>query len=456
MRQFFYPSSIVVFGVSEHPRNLARNIIANCRNFDFTGRIYTVGKHHGVIDGHKIITEPESLPFGIDLAIILIPAGQVAGIMDLCGRRGFRHAVVSTGGYREFEQQGNRVEKDLLETARRHNIRFIGPNCIGVICADSGLCTPFNPMNPMIFKQGRISLIAQSGGIATQTAYYFSEEHVGFSKIISAGNKLNIDEKDLIEYLMADEDTDQIHLYLESIDDGRALIRLARKSKKPIVLFKSNVSRAAAEVAMSHTAALSNDDRIVNAAMKQAGIIRVKDIHDMTVCAKALRLPPLAGNRLAAISLSGGFAVILGDACEKAGFQCPKLPDKLLKKIESFRRGGVIRMANPMDFGDVHDLQVLVFTIKQCLALEEIDGLVLSFMYGPEMAEMFGDGIDNPEPMLRFVKKLSEDAGKPIALSFFAERRYIEQMKAINVFPVFNDPVESVRALGMLKNYRKK
>jgi len=311
-------------------------------------------------------------------------------------------------------------------------------------------------MNPMIFKQGRISLIAQSGGIATQTAYYFSEEHVGFSKIISAGNKLNIDEKDLIEYLMADEDTDQIHLYLESIDDGRALIRLARKSKKPIVLFKSNVSRAAAEVAMSHTAALSNDDRIVNAAMKQAGIIRVKDIHDMTVCAKALRLPPLAGNRLAAISLSGGFAVILGDACEKAGFQCPKLPDKLLKKIESFRRGGVIRMANPMDFGDVHDLQVLVFTIKQCLALEEIDGLVLSFMYGPEMAEMFGDGIDNPEPMLRFVKKLSEDAGKPIALSFFAERRYIEQMKAINVFPVFNDPVESVRALGMLKNYRKK
>ncbi|OQY07600.1 MAG: hypothetical protein B6I22_02750 [Desulfobacteraceae bacterium 4572_123] len=186
-------------------------------------------------------------------------------------------------------------------------------------------------MNPVTFKKGKISLIAQSGDIATQTAYYFSEEHVDFSKIISAGNKLHIDENDLIEYLVTDKDTDQIHLYLETIDDGRALIRLARKSKKPIVLFKSNVSRAAAEVAMSHTAALSNDNRIVGAAMKQAGIIRVKDIHDMTVCAKALRLPPLAGNRLAAISLSGGFAVIMGDACEKAGFQCPKLPDKLLK-----------------------------------------------------------------------------------------------------------------------------
>lgn len=104
-----------------------------------------MGKHHGVIDGHKIITEPESLPSGIDLAVILIPAGQVAGIMDLCGRRGIRHAVVSTGGYREFDQHDNRVEKDLLETARRYNIRFIGPNCIGVICADSGLCTPLIP-----------------------------------------------------------------------------------------------------------------------------------------------------------------------------------------------------------------------------------------------------------------------------------------------------------------------
>lgn len=106
-----------------------------------------------------------------------------------------------------------------------------------------------------------------------------------------------------------------------------------------------------------------------------------------------------------------------------------------------------------MDFGDVHDLQALIFTIKQCLALEEIDGLVLSFMYGPEMAKMFGGGIENPESMLQFVKKMGEDAGKPIAMSFFAERRYIEQLKAIDVFPVFNDPMESVRALGMLRSY---
>lgn len=455
MRQFFYPSSIVVFGVSENPRNLARNIIVNCRDFGFDGDIHAVGQTAGRVNGCRIMTDANALPRGIDLAILLVPAETVARTLDICGRRGIRHAVVSTGGFREFDHQGNQVEKDLVETARRHGIRFIGPNCIGVICANSGLCTPFNPMNPKSFKKGTVSVIAQSGGVATQAAFYFSEEHVGFSKIISAGNKLNLGETELIDYLIQDPDTRQIHLYLESIDDGRQLIALARKSNKPIVLFKSNVSRAAAGVAQSHTAALSNDDRIVSDAIKQAGIIRAENIHDMTVCAKALRLPPLRGNRLAAISLSGGFAVILGDACERCGFTCPPLPRSLIEEIESHRRGGVIRMANPMDFGDVHDLDVLVSTIRRCLALAEIDGLVLSFMYGAEMARMFGQNVDGPEPVLRFVKKMSDRAGKPIALSFFAERKYIEQLKAVDVFPVFNDPEESVRALQILRAYSR-
>ena len=179
----------------------------------------------------------------------------------------------------------------------------------------------------------------------------------------------------------------------------------------------------------------------------------MQDIHDMTVCAKALCLPPLKGNRLAVISLSGGFAVILGDACDGYGFQCPELPRDLVDKIESFRRGGVIRMSNPMDFGDVHDINALVFTLKSCLALEDIDGLVLSFMFGPEIARMFENGIDNHEQMLNFVRKLGAEANKPIGLSFFGERQDIEALQKLNTYPVFGDPVESVRALAMLRDY---
>jgi acetyltransferase len=126
-------------------------------------------------------------------------------------------------------------------------------------------------------------------------------------------------------------------------------------------------------------------------------MVRVEDLHSMTVAAKALQLPALKGERLAVISMSGGFAVILGDACERYGFTCPTLPPELMQQIEGFRRAGVIRMSNPMDFGDVHDIRALAFTLEHCLALPDIDGLVLSFMYEPEMVKMFGDGIGTPE-----------------------------------------------------------
>jgi len=453
MRQFFYPESMAVFGVASSSRNLAKNIIKNSLDMGFAGEIYPVGREPGVVYGKEIITDPGSLPRGIDLAVILVPAKVVAETLDICGKKGILHAIISTGGFKEFSHQENQVEKDVMSTARRNGIRFIGPNCIGVICTNSGLCTPFNPLRTKGFKKGPVSLIVQSGGVTSQSAYYFSEEHVGFSKIISAGNKLNMDEIDFMEYLLNDDDTEQIHLYLESIEDGRGFVNLARKSKKPIVIFKSNTTGAASEVAMSHTAALSNDDRIVNGALRQAGIIRVKDIHDMTVCAKALRLPPLRGDRLVAISLSGGFSVIQADACERYGFQCPALPRELVNKIEGFRRAGVIRISNPMDFGDVHDLKALVFTLERCLELQNIDGLVLSFMFEPEMVKIFGDETGSPEQMLKLMKKMCEEHNKPVALSFFAERRYIEEFKSVNTFPVFNDPVESVRVLRMLRDY---
>ncbi len=453
MRQFFYPSSIAVFGVADNPRNLAKNIVSNCLEMGFAGEIYPVGREPGEVKGKEIITNPESLSGGIDLAVILVPARFVADTLDICGRKGILNAIISTGGFREFKIKDNQAERDVLEVAKRYGIRFIGPNCIGVICTGSRLCTPFNPLQAKRFKKGPVSIIVQSGGVTTQSAYYFSEEYVGFSKIISVGNKLNIDQIDLLEYLIHDEETEQIHMYLESIEDGRELIRLAKSSEKPIVIFKSNVSKTASEIAYSHTAALSNDDRIVDGALSQAGIVRVQDVHDMTVAAKVLQLPPLKGNRLAVISLSGGYSVILGDACERHGFKCPPFPFEFMNKIEGFRRAGVIRMSNPMDFGDVHDIEALVFTIEHCLAMNDIDGLVLSFMYEPEMARMFGSGTGSPAQMLKFTKKMCKETNKPIALSFFAEKRYIEEFKKLNTFPVFNNPVESVRALRMLRDY---
>jgi len=453
MKRFFYPSSMAVFGVADHPRNLAKNIVIQSLAFGYQGVIHPVGREPGTVQGIPSLADPESLPEGIDLAVILVPARFVAQTLDICGRKGIVRAVISTGGFRELTDAGNPAEKEMLTVARRYGIRFIGPNCIGVICPGSGLATPFNPLAPRSFKKGPVGIIVQSGGVTTQCAYCFSEAHVGFSKIISVGNKLDLDEIDFVRYLLEDDETEQIHLYLESIQEGKKLMRLARESQKPMVVFKSNVSSTASAIAYSHTAALSNNDAVVKGALKQAGMVRVEKLQQMTVAAKALQLPRLQGERLAVISMSGGFAVILGDACERYGFVCPPLPPKLIKQIEGFRRAGVIRMSNPMDFGDVHDVKALAFAMEQCLALKEIDGLVLSFMYEPEMARIFGGGIGSPEQMLSFAKKLSVGYNKPITLSFFSERRHIEKFKQLNIFPVFDDPVESVEAMRLLRDY---
>jgi len=455
MKKFFYPSSIAVFGVADSPVNLAKNIVSNCREMGFKGDIFPVGRSRGSVNGLKIITETDALPAGIDLAVILVPAAYVAETLDICGRKGISHAIISTAGFREYSGKENRFEKDVLAVVKRHGIRIIGPNCIGVICTNSGLCTPFNPLRPKSFKKGHISLVTQSGGLTIKAAHLYSEEHVGFSKIISIGNKLDLNEIDYLEYLLGDEDTKQIHLHLESIEHGRKLINVARNASKPIVIFKSNVSVTSAEIAKSHTAALLNDDRIVTGAFRQAGIVRVKSIQDITVCAKSLQLPPLFGNRLAVISLSGGFSVILGDACEEYGFECPSLPRELLDKIESFRRGGVIRMANPMDFGDVHSIEGLAFAVEHCLKLDHIHGMVLAMFYDPEIAKLFGQGKDSIQEMLDFLDVTMNACKKPIALSFLSERQYIEAYKKICPFPVFNDPVESVQALRKNRNYWK-
>ena len=455
MKKFFYPSSIAVFGVADSSANLARNIVSNCLEMGFKGEIFPVGRTRGSVNGQKIITEPDALPVGIDLAVILVPAAYVAKTLDICGRKGISHAIISTAGFREYSGKESPFEKDVLAVVRRHGIRLIGPNCIGVICTNSGLCTPFNLLRPQRFKKGRISLMTQSGGLTVQAAHLYSEEHVGFSKVISIGNKLDLNEIDYLEYLMEDDDTEQIHVHLESIEHGRKLINLARNARKPVVVFKSNVSAASAQIAKSHTAALSNDDRIVTGAFRQAGIVHVRSLREMIVCAKSLQLPPLLGNRLAVISLSGGFSVILGDACEEYGFECPSLPRELLDKIESFRRGGVIRMSNPMDFGDVHSIQGLTFAVEHCLKLDQIDGMVLALFYDPGIAKLLGQGSDNTQQLLDFLEGTMNACNKPIALSFLSERQYVEAYKKISPFPVFNDPVESVQALRKNRNYWK-
>ncbi len=268
MDLFFNPRSLAVVGVSASDFNLGRRIAQNLQEFNFDGIIYYVGPKGGQTLGRRIYKAVADIPDQVDLAVILVPARFVPEVLEECGQKGIRRAVIESAGFSELGPEGRAVEAQLVEVAAKYDIRFIGPNCIGVINLHNGLSVPFAGLKD-VFARGKISIISQSGGVGLDYLNVLASENLGLAKFASIGNKLNVDECDLLEYMIADEQTDIICMYLESISDGRRLMEIARRTAKPILLHKSNVGELAKEIAQSHTAALSGDDMAVSAALGQ-------------------------------------------------------------------------------------------------------------------------------------------------------------------------------------------
>ena len=350
MEQFFYPKSVAVIGVSNTPDNLGRNIVNNLMEFQFSGEIYSVGPKGGVLFGQKIYPEISQVPGEIDLAVILTPAPTVPNILDQCGRKGIRLAIIESGGFREFSRERTQLEGEILEVARKYGLRFIGPNGIGNINMENGLCLPFMHLNREM-RLGHISILAQSGGVGLSYLGFLASENIGVNKFVSMGNKLNVDENDLLEYLIQDAGTEVICLYLEGLSDGRRLMELISASPKPVLIHKSNTGPSSARIAFSHTAAMLSDNKVVDAAFQQAGAIRVQDFEEVINYLKIMTLPRLRGNRLAVISRSGGHAVVAADACSKYGFDLPAFPRSFLAEFEKHFRASVITLVQSPGFG---------------------------------------------------------------------------------------------------------
>jgi acetyltransferase len=249
---FFYPKNIVVIGVSSARTNLGKNIVLNCLTFGYQGEILSVGLRKGVIFGQQIYQSLEEIDREIHLAVILTPAKTIPEILEQCGRKGIKWVVIESAGFSEMGKEGSALENACIEVARKYGIRFIGPNGIGMINMENGLAMPFMPLQRDI-SLGPVSILAQSGGVGLSYLGFLAEENIGVNKFVSIGNKLNVDENDLLEYLIHDEGTRIILLYLEGFTDGRRFIEIASKSKKPILVHKSNRFKASAQIAHSHT-----------------------------------------------------------------------------------------------------------------------------------------------------------------------------------------------------------
>jgi len=448
MDKIFNPNSIVVIGVSERPTNMGRNIVANLLDFGYEGEIHLVGQREGVVFGHRIRTSMEDLPQGIDLAVILTPASTVPDLMDTCGRQGIRRVVIESGGFGEFSAQGRELSERLRTVGRKWDIRFVGPNCISVINMESGVCLPFARLQRHTLRKGRVAVVSQSGGITIAYINLFSNAGLGISKAISMGNKLDLDETDYLAYLLEDEDTDTICLHLESIEDGRRLMELARSSPKPILLHKTNIGQASAHIAQSHTAALANDDRIVSAAARQAGIIRARNFRTTVNYAKGLSLPPVKGNTLIAIARSGGRAVVAADMAAAFGFDLYPFPHDFREKVKGLFRAQVIEPTNPLDLGDLFDFGIYMNILEECLKIEDVDAVLMGHTYS-SLLERKG-----AQRLAHAVQELSQKYNKPVALCPFSEgEEEVLSLKKELEYPTFSEIDEAMEALAISRDY---
>lgn len=457
MHKLFYPESIVIIGLSSKSENIPRFILENLLRWGYKGRIFGVNpaSNDVHVDGIRMYKKVEDLPEVPELACCLIPARFVPGLVEQCGRFGIKRMAIPSGGFSEFSEEGRMLAAKTLELARKYGIHFIGPNSIALINTENGLCLPFIPM--IKCPRGEISIISQSGGVIVMLLNYLSDERIGLAKVASIGNKLDYDEVDFLRYFGEDPQTGIICLYLESLARGRDFLEAAKNIDKPIIAYKSNTTPAGKKAALSHTAAISNDDDLIDTVFEEAGVIRIKNFFDFIEVSKAFHLPPMKGRRIMVMGPAGGFSVMGADMCEKAGFELADMGQEFYDSLKQFSNAGVIKFSNPLDMGDIYDPKLTADVIYTAMHSDRVDGCIY-ISQRPEMPQ--GNSIFHR----MMLTDLSSDlrgtilsAGKPLGVCLFGPSEIIRQVKRSVEFPIFNSPEELVKALALqAEHYEQK
>ncbi len=457
MKKIFYPDSIAIIGLSSKPTNIPRLTLENLLRWGYRGRIFGVNQRSNDlhVDGIRMFNNVEDLPEIPDLAFCMIPAPLIPDMVERCGKYGIRRMAIPSGGFSEYSEEGRSLATKLLNTARKYGIRFVGPNSVTVANTDNGLCLPFVALHKA--PKGEMSIISQSGGVALSMLNYLADEKIGLAKFASIGNKLDLDEVDFLEYFGKDPQTKVICLYLESITRGSKLIETANVIDKPIIIYKSNTTSAGEKAAMSHTAALSSDEAIIDSAFEEAGIIRITNFLEFIEVTKAFQLPPMKGRRIMVMSPAGGFAVMGADLCEKAGFTFADMGEEFYDSLKQFSNAGVIKFSNPLDMGDIYDPQLTAHVIYSVMHSDQVDGSIY-ISQRPQMPQgenVFHKMFRTDISMEAWGSILS--AGKPLGICLFGPSRVIQQAKRYVEFPLFNSPEQMIKALAaQVKFYEKR
>lgn len=445
MRRFFHPRGIVVIGVSPSPSNLAQRVILNLRRWNYSGKIVAIGRSESEVHGVMVHAGMDDAAVFDDceMAVILTPARLVPNLVRRCGELGIERAIVETSGFSELHHDGSPLEEELRKAAQDSGVRIIGPNCVGLIQFGTGNVAAFATVESFD-SLGDSAIISQSGGVGLCTLRSLAAHGVAPNWMVSIGNKLDVDEVELAQYLLEHEPVGRMLCYLESMPRGRAFCETISRSDVPVVVHKVNRTAAATKVAQSHTAALANDDAVLSAALEQAGAIRVRDTKEAVLAVSATRLPPIRGERVALVSRSGGHAVIATDTCAEQGLLLPDFSAELLADLEELQPASVILRNNPLDFGDVFDFPLMGRILERVCREDDIDAVVFVLVYNPVME------VEQGRALVLEAVEISRRTGKPISLAVVAEEHELHPLRSLVDFPIFGTPEEAVRAVGLL------
>jgi len=456
MELFFEPRTVAVIGSLKEGYFGGYVVIKTLLNAGFGGRIYPVNPSYQKVLGLKVYPSIKEIPEKIDLVLIMINRRSVPDVMRECAEKGIKAVIVVADGFAERDEEGAKLQNEILEIARKAGIRMIGPNTAGIVNSANGL-TP-NPYEPGYekVKSGAVAICAQTGMINPQ-AFPYADLHYGLSKICDFGNKCDVDECDLLEYLEGDPATKVITMYLESIRDGRRFLKMSRRvaAKKPVLILKSGRTKEGAKVSASHTGALAVDDEIFSAACKQAGIIRLEKFHELFELPKIFLQPLPKGNRLGIVTLTGAVGVLAIDEGAKYGLSAAQLSPETIEKLNAIFPGlgkSVVDIGPPMAVGSY--IAIYPDILKTVLADDNVDCL-LNIIWTSPFKEFV-------EEYLRFYEKLRGNYQTTIATWIYGPSvSLINEMSGRMEdlgFPVFSDVETAIKALGIAYQYsiRKK
>ncbi|MGQ9475715.1 MAG: acetate--CoA ligase alpha subunit [Actinomycetota bacterium] len=445
MEAFFRPRAVAVVGASEKPGKVGRVVLENILNSGFPGKVYPVNPNHPTILGLSCYPGVADLPETPDLAVIIVPAPSVREVLEECGKRGVRAAVIITAGFKESGREGYRRELELRETARRHGIRVLGPNCLGLADTYTPLNATFATRSPL---PGNVAFMSQSGALCTAVLGWSQENHLGFSRFISLGNKMDVDESDVLEILEKDTNTSVIAAYLEGVNDGNRFLETAARvgRSKPVIVLKAGVTQAGARAVSSHTGTLAGSEKAYNAAFRRCGALRAETVEDLfMLCRGFSSQPPPRGPRVGVITNAGGPGIIASDALERSGLSLAALSEGTAKKL----RAGLPEAAsvyNPVDvLGDAGPERYRL-AVSAVLPDPGVDALLV-ILTPQAMTEV--------EKTARVVAETARGAEKTVFAVFMGgeEAARAEEILREAGIPNFQFPEEAVRTLRAMREY---